>query len=441
MVRDMSADSVTAIVIADIGLVLGLSSLLGAAAQRLGQPKVIGQILTGVALGPSLLGHLPGHLTGHLFPAAALPYLSVLSQVGVVVFMFLVGYEIDFRAIGGRTRPVVLVALGALLIPMALGSGSAVLFRGWFAGPGQQWNHSFVLFVGVAVAVTALPVLASIVRERGLADTTAGVVATSAAGGMDVMAWIALAAAIAGATHAAHRPWALTALLICLWAAAMMLIVRPVLRMWFNRPAAILTQQVTAAAVLTMASAYVTTLLGLHPVFGGFLAGLTMARVSDRGPDPDVLRSMESASNLLLPLFFVNTGLVLNIGSLRAADLGLLALIIAIACGGKLVPGYVASRLGGLTRSQSATVAALVNTRGLTELIALNTGLQAGILNRRLFTIFVLMALLTTMATGPLLTLIGRRSGPADSPAQKVQPDEAEHAPDKDKAEAEYPEG
>jgi Kef-type K+ transport system membrane component KefB len=439
MVRDMSADSVTAIVIADIGLVLGLSSLLGAAAQRLGQPKVIGQILTGIALGPSLLGHLPGHLTGRLFPAAALPYLSVLSQVGVVVFMFLVGYEIDFRAIGGRTRPVLLVVLGALVIPMALGSGSAVLFRGWFAGAGQQSGHSFVLFIGVAVAVTALPVLASIVRERGLADTTAGVVATSAAGGMDVLAWIALAAAVAGATHAAHRPWALTALLICLWAAAMMLIVRPVLRMWFNRPAAFLTQQVTTAAVLTMASAYVTTLLGLHPVFGGFLAGLTMSRVSDRGRDPDVLRAMESASDLLLPLFFVNTGLVLNIGSLRPADLGLLALIIAIACGGKLVPGYFGARLGGLTKSQSATVAALVNTRGLTELIALNTGLQAGILNRRLFTIFVLMALLTTMATGPLLTLIGRRS--ADSPAQDVQPDEAEqaehveHEPDK----AEYP--
>jgi Kef-type K+ transport system membrane component KefB len=423
-VRGMSPDAVTAIVIADIGLVLALSSLLGTAARRLGQPAVIGQILTGIALGPSLLGRLPGHLTSHLFPAAALPYLSVLAQVGVVVFMFLVAYEIDFRTIGGHTRPVVLVALSALLVPMTLGSGSAVLFRGWFMAPGQPSGHSFVLFVGVAVSVTALPVLASIVRERGLADTTAGVVATSAAGGMDVMAWLALAAAIAGSAHSTRRPLLVTALLICCWTAAMLLIVRPALRRWFDRPAAILAQQVTVAAVLTMANAYVTTLLGLHPVFGGFLAGLTMARVGGRGPDPDVLRSMESASNLLLPLFFVNTGLLLNIGSLRAADLGLLALIVAIACAGKLAPGYAASRLSGLTREQAATVAVLVNTRGLTELIALNTGLQAGIIGRRLFTVFVLMALLTTMATGPLLTLIGRRS--ADRlPAQAVQPDKA----------------
>jgi Kef-type K+ transport system membrane component KefB len=174
-----------------------------------------------------------------------------------------------------------------------------------------------------------------------------------------------------------------------------------------------------------MGNAYVTTKLGLHPIFGGFLAGLVMSRVGGRGQDPDVLRAMEGASNLLLPLFFVTTGLSLNVGSLHAADLRLLALIIAIACIGKVASGYAAARLGGLPRAEARTVAVLVNTRGLTELIALNIGLQAGIIDKRLFTILVIMAVLTTMATGPLLTLVGRRSVQEVQPEQAPQPDQA----------------
>ncbi len=414
----MSPNDTVATVLADIALVLGLSSLLSAAARRLGQPTVVGQILTGIALGPSLLGRLPGHLTKDLFPAAALPYLSLLSQVGVVMFMFLVAYEIDLRSIGARSRSVAAIALSALLIPMTLGSASAVLFRGWFRAQGQQpASSSFILFVGVAVSITALPVLAAIVRERGLAGSTAGVVAISAASVMDVMAWLALAAAVAGSAHATGHGWLVTAALICCWTAAMLLFVRPVLRWWSGRPSAMPAQQVPVAVVLTMANAYVTTKLGLHPVFGGFLAGLTMLRVGSEGPDPDVLSAMEGASYLLLPLFFIQTGLSLNIGALSVSDLRVAGLLLVIACAGKLVPSYAASRLSGLDRTQSATIAALVNTRGLTELIALGVGLQAGIIGQWLFAVFVLIALLTTMATSPLLMLIAHRPG-AQPPAR-----------------------
>ena len=404
----MSLDDVTAIVIGDVAVVLGLSSLLGAVARRFGQPAVIGQLLAGVLLGPSFLGRLPGHLTSHLFPHAEYSYLAVLSQVAIVIFMFLVGYEMDFRSLHGQRRAPFLIAIIALLVPMGLGSGSTLLFPSLFAASGAHHvaSHSFVLFVGVATSITALPVLAAIVRERGIAGSRVGVIATAAAGAMDVIGWIVLAAAVASSQHPAKRSWLVTFLLISGWAAIMLFAVRPVLRWLVERPGALLSQQVPVAIVLATGNACVTALLGLHAIFGGLLAGLTMPRPGG-AQDADVVRSMESASSLLLPLFFVVTGLSLNIGLLRVGDLELLALIFAIACAGKLGPAYGASRLGGLAPRPAAAVAVLLNTRGLTELIALNVGLQSGIISSRLFTIFVLMALVTTALTSPLLSLIG----------------------------------
>jgi Kef-type K+ transport system membrane component KefB len=180
----------------------------------------------------------------------------------------------------------------------------------------------------------------------------------------------------------------------------------------------LLSNQVPVALVLAAASAWVTASLGLHPVFGAFLAGLTMPSRDD-APDADVLRVMEQAGGLLLPLFFVVTGLTMNIGALNGEDVLLLVVVVACAMLGKIGPAYGAARLGRLDRRQSAMVAALVNTRGLTELIALNVGLTAGIIDQRLFTILVLMALITTMATGPLISAIGRRG---NDPGATVRP-------------------
>lgn len=403
------------IVIGDIALVILVSSLLSALARRCGQPAVIGQILTGVLLGPSVLGRLPGHLTAHLFPHAVLPSLTSLAQVAVVTFMFTVGYELDFGLIRGRGRAVPLVAASALAVPMGLGIACVLLYRSGFAAIGEPHDgHSFVLFMGVATSITAMPVLAAIVRERGLAGTTVGTVATAVAGTMDVLAWLVLAAALIGTGQSGRFSWPVTLLLTGCFVAAMLIAVRPALNWWTSRSQSLLANPVPVAFALAMGSAWVTATLGLQPVFGGFLAGLTL-RARNGVPDADVVRSMEQAGNLLLPLFFIVTGLSLNIGDVHGDALILLALIFLIAGGGKLAPAYAASRLAGLEPRQSAMVAALVNTRGLTELIALNVGLQAGLINQRLFTVLVLMALLTTLMTGPLLTVI--RSPRASRPA------------------------
>jgi Kef-type K+ transport system membrane component KefB len=410
--------AVIAQVIGDIALVIVVSALLGAAARRCGQPTVIGQILTGVILGPSLLGRLPGHLTSKLFSHQVLPYLTVLSQIAVVVFMFAIGYEIEFGAIRGHGRAVPLVAASSLATPMGLGIACVLLFRPDFAAIGEMHQgRSFILFMGVVCSITALPVLAAIVRERGLAGTRAGVMATAAAAVMDVLAWLVLAAAVIGTGHSRRFPWLVTLLLVGCFTAVMLSVVPWVLSWWAGRSGSVLSNPVPIALALAMGSAWVTASLGLQPVFGGFLAGLAM-RAGSRQPDAEVLRSMDRAGNLLLPLFFIVTGLSLNVGAVRGDAFVLLAFILAIAVVGKLGPAYGVSRACGLPPRESATIAALVNTRGLTELIALNVGLTDGIINQRLFTVLVLMALITTLMTGPLLRVIRPPRAPRPTVAE-----------------------
>jgi K+:H+ antiporter len=408
-------DSEITLVIGDVTLVLAVSSLFGALARACRQPAVTGQILAGILLGPSLLGRLPGHLTARLFPPAVLGPLTVLAQIAVVVFMFVVGYELDLRPLRQHRRAVPLVAAATLIVPLCLGSGAALLLRPAFAALGPvATGRSFVLFTGVAVAITALPVLAAIVRERGIAGSTVGVTATAAAGIMDVAAWLVLAVALVGTAHHAARPWPVTLLLLCCFVAVMPLAVRPALRWWASRPGALRSHQLVVALTLALGSAWVTSSLGLHPVFGGFLAGLVM-RGADGIPDPAVLQPAEQVAGLFLPLFFTVTGLSLNIGALDGRAWLLLGLVCLVAAAGKLGPGYLAARAGGLSRREGAAVAVLVNTRGLTELIALNVALSAGLIGPRLFTVLVLMALAMTLLTVPLLALI--RVPPAAPPA------------------------
>lgn len=396
-------DGLITVVIGDIALILVVSSLAGWAARRCGQPAVIGQILAGILFGPSLLGRLPGHLTSRLFPHAVLPYLTVISQVAVVLFMFVVGYELDRAKFRHNCRAVLLIAGAALLVPMVLGSGAALVFRSEFAALGQSGSgRSFIMFMGVVTSITALPVLAAIMRERGISGTTAAVTATAAAGIMDVAAWIVLAAALTGSSGRSARSWQVTLLLITGFAMVMLLAVRPALRWWFHRPQAVLANQLPVALTLALGSAWVTAALGLHPVFGGLLAGFTMPG-RDGKPDPDVLGPMESVSGALLPLFFVVTGLSVNVGALGANDFVVLALLLTVASAGKMAPAYAAARIGRLTSEDAVTVAVLVNTRGLTELIVLNIGLSMGLIGQRLFTVLVLLAVLATLMTAPLL--------------------------------------
>jgi Kef-type K+ transport system membrane component KefB len=389
-------------VLGEIALVLAASALFGAGARRLGQPAVIGQILVGLALGPTLLGRLPGHLTSRLFPPGALGYLNVLAQVAVVIFTFTVGYELRWPAPHQHGRAPLLVAVSALLVPMALGAGLVLADRPGFAAAGQAHvTRSFVLFMAVALAITALPVLAAIVRERGIATTAPGSVALSAAGLMDVAAWLVLALALTGAAGRPGRPWPETAGLCAAFVALMLLAVRPALRWWAGR-ATLTPGLAPLALVIAFGSAWGTTSLGVQAVFGGFIGGLVMPRVAG-APDAAVLSRMQDLGGLLLPVFFVVTGLSTDVSDLGGGALGLLALLCLLGLAGKVGPAYAASRFSGLTPRESSAVAVLVNARGLTELIALNAALRAGLIGQRLFSVLVTMALLLTIATTTLL--------------------------------------
>ncbi|MDC0770925.1 cation:proton antiporter [Streptomyces sp. HD] len=406
----MDTESIAAVAIGDVAVIVVASRLLGGLARRFGQPEVIGQIVAGIALGPTLLGRLPGDLTGRLFPAEVLPFLTVLSQVAVVLFMFVVGYEMDPRQLRRGGRASATVALCAFLVPAGIGAGLAGGFPGIFAavrpdGAAGADGRPFWMFMAVALSVTALPVLAAIVRERGLAGTPAGSVATAAAGLMDVVAWLVLAVALVGTGHATGPAWPVTLLLGAVFVAALFLVVRPLLARWLERSGALRANQRTVALALALGSGWATAELGLHAVFGGLLAGIAMPR-RDGVPDADVLRPVEESAGLLLPLFFVTTGLSFDIGSVDGDGAGVLVLVLAVAVLGKLLPAYGAARISGMERQESALVAALVNTRGLTELIVLNVALDAGIIGRELFTILVLMALVTTFLTGPLISLV-----------------------------------
>jgi Kef-type K+ transport system membrane component KefB len=418
-------DNLIADVIGDVALVLIVSSLLGALARRWGQPAVIGQILAGILLGPSVLGRLPGHLTTRLFPHSVLPYINAMAQIAVAIFMFVVGYELNREYFRRTYRPAIMVAAAALLVPLILGTGLPFVFRSGFRALGQpDLSRSFALFMGVALSITALPVLAAIMRERGISGTTAGITAAVAAGVMDVTAWIVLAAALVGTSSTPGRPWPVTLLLVG-FALIMLTAVRPALRWWMGRPGSVLASRITVALALTLGSAWVTASLGLHPVFGGLLAGLTMPS-RDGIPDPDVRGLMENVSGVLLPLFFVVTGLSVNVGALDGTALVMLAVFFVLATAGKIGPAYLAARAGGLAPKDGITVALLMNTRGLTELIALNIGLSSGLIGPRLFSVLVLMAVLTTAMTAPLLRLAGSPDLAGPVPHADLEPASAD---------------
>lgn len=421
----MPDDSTTAAVLAALAVAAFACALFGAGARALRQPPVIGQILAGIALGPSLLGRLPGDPTARLFPAHILPYLGMLGQVAVTVFMFSVGQGLTAHRGQASGRAVAAVAVGALVLPMGLGAVLAVSGRAAFGAAGEPHAGSgtFVLFIAVAVSITALPVLAAIVRDRALDGTRAGTVALASSGLMDVVAWLTLAAITLGAgstdgLRSGVRQVGLRLVLLLTLAAVLLGVVRPLLRRWLRSTAAV-PYHLPVAFALAAGAAAATTALGLHAVFGGLLAGAAMPHPpprpgssADHAPVPFVAASVHAVESLLLPLFFITTGLALDVGSLRLGDLVLLAVVCVVACAGKLGGGYLGARLGGLPRRPSATVAALLNTRGLTELIALNLGLASGVIHQRVFTVLVLMAVITTLLTSPLLAALGHRAIP-----------------------------
>ena len=392
-------------------LILVAAHTAGWLARMLKQPYIVGQLTAGIALGPSLLGTLAPDAYRTLFPAEIGPALTGFAQFALVVFLFAIGYELDLKVLGARARSAVTVALAAFVVPMAVGSASALLFRDQLRALGmpRDLSPAMVVFAGVALSITAVPVLTAIVRENGLASTVPGIVAVSAAGLLDVVGWTVLAGALMDGGSGDHAiGWPLRVLFAVGFVALMALVARPLLRrlLWGTRMEPSL--RLALLIGFALGSAWVTQAIGLHVIFGALLAGAVVPREEGGTLDPDLLRPLHDVGSLLLPFFFVVSGQSVALAGMDATGWTVLLVVTALAVVTKIGSGTLAARLTGLDRQDARTVGVLMSTRGLTELIALNAGLQAGLLSEPLYTILVFMALATTLFTQPLLLLVRR---------------------------------
>ena len=421
-----SSDLLSATVMVDIAVVLAAGALLGRFMSRLRQPLVIGEILAGVALGPSLLGLLPGDLSQRIFPVEARPFLSVVAQVGLLLFMFLIGWEFSPRLLARRRGTAAAVSLGSIALSFGLGVLLALVLYERHASVGGRRVGvvAFALFLGVAMSITAFPVLARILAERGLAGTRVGAIALVSAAIDDVVAWCLLALVAAVAT--AHGPADFVQMLLLLAAYLVVLIsvVRPMLARLVRRWAGVRSPQLLLVVVvaLVFGSSYATTWIGLHAIFGAFVLGLIMPREPAAPLRELVRRPLDNVSLVLLPVFFIVTGLSVDIGALTPTNYVELAAIVLVACAGKLVGAVVPAVSLGMSWRDAGVLGILVNTRGLTELIVLNVGVQLAVLDGQMFTMMVVMALVTTALAGPLLPSRPGREDPAPHGTTREQP-------------------
>lgn len=395
-------------VLAGIALILLAAALLARVARKLHQPPVVAEILAGVALGPSLLGLLPGHLDTRLFPDAGRSFLNVISQVGIALFMFLVGWEFNRGVLRGRSRTAVAsVSLCALALPFAGGAALALLFYSRHDQvAGRHVGHTaFVLYLGVAVSITAFPVLARFLKDSRVGDTRVGQIALASAATGDALSWCLLAVVIAIVQSSGSQGLLRMAAELAGFALVLVLVVRPglelLVRRWaVNGGSPYLLAPIAAGALL---SASATSWIGIHAFFGAFAFGCVMPR-SPSAPLTRYLRApLHQVSLLLLPVFFIVVGLSVNLGALRGGDLVEAAAMIAVASAGKIVGASVPGRITGLGWRDAAQLGVLMNMRGLTELIVLNVGVSMGVLDQRMYAIMVVMALVTTSAAGLLI--------------------------------------
>ena len=372
----------------------------------IGQPRVIGEILAGLALGPTLLGAFLPQIEAAVFPASAFPTLQTLGDIGLVLYMFSLGTHIDTHTMLRQSRKATIVSLSGILLPLALGSLFAFFLYPEFAGPKANLV-SFLLLVGTAMAITAFPVLARILQDRGMLSTAVGTLALTSAAIDDVIGWCLLALVIAIINATGASSVAFTIGFLTLFVGVMLGVVRPLLlvaeRRIRSRPALM-----ALTMVLLLLSAYVTNAMGIHPVFGAFMLGIILPR---RMIFIELVQGTDQLNNLLfLPLYFVYNGLRTHIGLINSPALWLICLLVLlVACLGKILGGLLSYKAMGGDWKESLTLGALMNTRGLVELIVLNIGLNLGVISPVFFAMLVIMAVVTTMIAPPLLSLQGYR--------------------------------
>ena len=390
-------------------VIVAVGRATGALFRRIGQTAVIGEMCAGILLGPSVLGALSPSMEAGLFPPSSLQPLHLISQLGVVLFMFVVGMELDVDRLRGRARATVVISYTGIIVPFALGVLlSAYLYRD-YALPGVRFL-TFALFTGIAMSVTAFPVLARIIAERGLKGTELGTLAIGCAAIDDVTAWCLLALVLAiGRGGGVNEP-ILTVVLAGGVALFALKGVRPRAERLFGTTDTIVAPPRVLVPVLlfVFAAALSTAAIGVHALFGAFIAGVAVAGAA-RVREP-VRHAIEPlTTTILLPLFFAYSGLRTEVGLLSRDAWLACGVIILAAVAGKFAAVSVAARSQGLRWSDSLALGALMNTRGLMELVVLNIGYDLGILSPTMYTMMIIMALATTCMAGPALWLLGRR--------------------------------
>jgi Kef-type K+ transport system membrane component KefB len=392
-----------------IALIMLVTLACGWLARRLGQSRVIGEIIGGILLGPSVFGRLAPRLSAHLFPQTSFQSFEFLSTIGLVLFLFLIGAELDYDHLRRQRRTAALASGVSILLPFAMGAALAHSLRIRFA-PHGVGNLPFVLFLGIAMSITAFPVLARILEERGLQTTQLGATAILCAAVDDVVAWLllALAMALIGAEGGpASLPLRLLGLVAYL--VVMLGVVQPLAaRLARRRGQPALSFELLGIAVaLTLLSSAATEAIGVHPLFGAFMAGVCFPRVG--GWTAGLRTRLDMiVSVLLLPLFFALTGMRTRLDLLNDANMWLWAGIVLLAAVfGKMGGAAAAARFTGQSWRNAIALGALLNTRGLVELIVLNIAYNVGAFSPTLFTMMVVMALATTISTTPILNLLG----------------------------------
>lgn len=404
-----AAPDVLGLVLRSIAIVVVVARFVGRAFERwLGQPAVSGEIVAGLLLGPSVLGAVWPAAQAFVLPAAAAPHLGMVAKLGVVLFMFLVGLELDPGVLRGRAHTTLAVAHASMLVPFLAGAALALGLFGRYGVPGTSFTV-FSLFLGVSMAVTAFPVLARILAARGWSSTPLGATALACAAVGDASAWVLLAF-VSGVARSALGAAARTALLVVAHGLAVALVARPLVERLAAReerregPVSPTVLAVVFGGMLL--SAVATEAIGIHALFGAFVFGALVphdgrlaAQIRSRTEDLVVV--------LLLPVFFAFTGMRTHVGLVSTgADLAWFAAIVGVASFGKIAGTFGAARLLGVPRREAGILGVLMNTRGLMELVVLDVGLEMGVLSPTLFTMLVGMAVLTTLTTPVFLSRV-----------------------------------
>lgn len=397
-----------AMLLLQIVVIIGFTRLFGFLFKKIGQPFVIGEIVAGIVLGPSIAGLFFPDLNLLLFPVASLGSLNFLGQIGLILFMFIIGMELDLKAIVKQTHNAVIISHASIIIPYTLGMGLAYYIYHDYAPSGISFL-SFSLFMGITMSITAFPVLARILQEKGLTRTKLGVMVLTCAAADDLTAWCILGAVIALVKSGSSLSALYTIGLAVTYVLLMLKIVKPALQKLENiyaKDEKHRTSIIALLFIMLIVSSYTTSIIGIHSLFGAFIAGLIIP--SGLSFRKIVIDKIEDVSIvLLLPLFFVINGLKTQIGLINEAHLWVtFGWVLLVGVAGKFGGSTIAAKMVGQSWKDSLSIGVLMNTRGLMQLIVLNIGFDLGILSPQIFAMMVLMALVTTFMTGPALNLI-----------------------------------